>query len=227
MKKSIVKSVTAYQLIRDGILSGEYLPGSRLVLADLQKKLGLGQGPVRDALMRLDKSGLVENIPFKGAVVSVPPSLEEMATIYQTRRLVETQMALAAARKMTATKLKHLTKLVANSRKDIDEAPKFFWHDRTFHLAWYAVADMPHVLDIFGHLNDHVDTFLNTHSYDYEYRKQSIEHHEQILVALKNHDIITIENILHSNIQLGFDYVQGQIPIKPSGGEGNESSDKS
>lgn len=214
MKKNIMKSGMAYQMIRDGILSGEYLPGSRLILADLQKKTGLGQGSVRDALMRLDKSGLVENIPYKGAVVKTLPSLEEMVTIYSTRTLVETQLALAAARKMTATKLKTLTKLVTNSRKDIEDTAKFFWHDRNFHLTWYAMADMPHVFDIAGHLNDHADTFLNTHTYDTEYRNQSIEHHEEILIALKNNDLNSLQDFLHKNIQLGFIYVQSQLPRK-------------
>ena len=75
MKKSTIKSLIAYKMIRDGILSGEFLPGSRLILSELEQKLGLGRGPIRDALMRLDRSGLIENIPFKGAIVKSPPSL--------------------------------------------------------------------------------------------------------------------------------------------------------
>ena len=211
-----MKSGIAYQMIRDGILSGDYLPGSRLVLADLQKKLGLGQGAVRDALMRLDESGLVENIPYKGAVVKTLPSQEEMITIYSTRTLVETQLALAAARKMTASKLKMLTKLVTNSRKDIEDSSKFFWHDRNFHLTWYAMADMPHVFDIAGHLNDHADIFLNTHTYDTEYRTLSIEHHEEILIALKKNDLDALRDFLHKNIQLGLTYVQSRLADKPA-----------
>ena len=75
MENSTTKAITAYKLIRDGILCGEFLPGSRLVLMDLEKKLGLGRGPIRDALMRLDRSGLIEHIPFKGAIVKKPPSI--------------------------------------------------------------------------------------------------------------------------------------------------------
>ena len=46
-------------MIRNMILSGEALPGTRLVLTELEEKMGVGRGPIRDALMRLDKSGLV------------------------------------------------------------------------------------------------------------------------------------------------------------------------
>ena len=211
MKKSIAKSVAAYQMIRDGILAGKYLPGTRLVLADLQSQLGLGQGPVRDALMRLDKSGLVENIPFKGAIVKVPPSVNEVATIYRTRTLVEKDIALAAMQKITPAQLANLQKTVAKSVKDIEDPKKFFAHDRTFHLTLYSAADMPHVLDIVGNLNDHLDTYLNTHDYDLEYRRQSIEHHKLMLEALRAKDAIALQDALEQNIRLGFDYVRGQL----------------
>ena len=53
---SKIKSLTAYEMIRDMILSGEALPGTRLVLTELEEKTGVGRGPIRDALLRLDKS---------------------------------------------------------------------------------------------------------------------------------------------------------------------------
>lgn len=211
MKKSIAKSVAAYQMIRDGILAGKYLPGTRLILADLQAQLGLGQGPVRDALMRLDKSGLVENIPFKGAIVKVPPSIDEMVTIYRTRTLVEKDIALTAMQKITSAQLTKLQKLVTASQKDVADPKKFFAHDRIFHLTLYTIADMPHVLDIVGHLNDHVDTYLNTHSYDIEYRIRSVEHHERMLAALHEKNGVALQDALEQNIRLGFDYVCGQL----------------
>ncbi|MEI3478885.1 MAG: GntR family transcriptional regulator [Bilophila sp.] len=65
MKKSTIKSLIAYKMIRDGILSGEFLPGSRLVLSELEQKLGLGRGPIRDALMRLDRWGLSRTSPSR------------------------------------------------------------------------------------------------------------------------------------------------------------------
>ena len=52
---SKIKSLTAYEMIRNMILSGEALPGTRLVLTELEEKMGVGRGPIRDALMRLDK----------------------------------------------------------------------------------------------------------------------------------------------------------------------------
>lgn len=72
MKKSTIKSLIAYKMIRDGILSGEFLPGSRLILSELEQKLGLGRGPIRDALMRLDRSGLSRTSLSRGPLSNRP-----------------------------------------------------------------------------------------------------------------------------------------------------------
>lgn len=80
------KSSIAYDMIREMILNGTALPGTRLILMDLEKELGVGRGPIRDALLLLDKSGLVQNIPYKGAIVMLPPSLKEMELIYEQRK---------------------------------------------------------------------------------------------------------------------------------------------
>ena len=111
---STIKSLAAYDLIRDMILSGEALPGTRLVLVDLEKKLGVGRGPIRDALMRLDKSGLVQNIPYKGAIVMMPPSSKEIEHIFNLRIQVECALAKEAMQQVTAEDMDRLEQLAGD-----------------------------------------------------------------------------------------------------------------
>ena len=94
--KSYMKSLQAYEKIRDMILSGFKLPGTRLVLSELETELGIGRGPIREALMRLDRSGLVKNIPYKGAVVATPPTRKEILHIYDLRVNLEVKLAVEA-----------------------------------------------------------------------------------------------------------------------------------
>jgi DNA-binding GntR family transcriptional regulator len=44
---SNIKSLKAYEKIRNLILSGAKLPGTRLVLAELEQELNIGRGPIR------------------------------------------------------------------------------------------------------------------------------------------------------------------------------------
>lgn len=210
-KKTTAKSVMAYQMIRDGIMEGRYLPGAHLVVANLQGELGLRQGPIREALMRLDSSGLVKNTPYKGAVVKNLPSFDEMAVIYEMRIVVEQELAVAALRKITQTQLNKLEKIIEVSQRDIDKSHKFYQHDRLFHTTLYTIADMSHLIDIMIRLAEHADIFLNTHEYELTYRQQSIEHHRCIVTALKHKDKEKVCKYLKENIQLGFSYISNYL----------------
>jgi DNA-binding GntR family transcriptional regulator len=55
--------------IRDGILSGRYAPGQRLIARDITDYVGFSRGPVREALRRLAAEGLVQIVPNRGAMV--------------------------------------------------------------------------------------------------------------------------------------------------------------
>lgn len=64
-------SSTAVERVRtailDGLSHGHYVPGQRLIAAELAAKLGTSQIPVREALHNLSGSGVVELIPRRGA----------------------------------------------------------------------------------------------------------------------------------------------------------------
>ena len=211
MGKSVVKSSIAYQLIRDGILSGKYPPGSRLVLADLQRDFKLGQGAVRDAILQLDKSGLVTNLPYKGATVNLLPSVDEFECLYQAKTTFELFLARIAMHKMTKAKLQSLQRLIDVSIRDIDVPQKFFVHDRKFHAALYAVADLPHVTDVLDNLQEHINIFLNSNMYPHEYRVKSIETHQAIVKALQQKNENDLESALRSNIALGIEYIRNKL----------------
>lgn len=49
----------AADVLRDQIISGEILPGSKLVEREVAELLGISRAPARDALMQLEKEGLV------------------------------------------------------------------------------------------------------------------------------------------------------------------------
>nr|WP_221379150.1 GntR family transcriptional regulator [Actinoplanes polyasparticus] len=60
----------AYQSIRDAIVDGTLAPGERLNDAELAQWLGVSRTPVREALTRLEESGLVRTKPGRYTMVS-------------------------------------------------------------------------------------------------------------------------------------------------------------
>jgi DNA-binding GntR family transcriptional regulator len=60
----------AYRWIRDAIVDGTLAPGERLNDAELAEWLGVSRTPVREALTRLEESGLVQTKPGRYTMVS-------------------------------------------------------------------------------------------------------------------------------------------------------------
>lgn len=60
----------AYRAIRDAIVDGTLAPGERLNDADLTEWLGVSRTPVREALARLERAGLVQTKPGRYTIVS-------------------------------------------------------------------------------------------------------------------------------------------------------------
>lgn len=56
--------------IRDGILAGRLKPGERIDQDAIADELGVSRLPVREALISLDREGMVHTIPRKGSYVA-------------------------------------------------------------------------------------------------------------------------------------------------------------
>ena len=83
---TLVEAVT--ESLRKEILQGHFLPGTALPEVEMSKSLSVSRGTVREALLHLDREGLVDVIPHRGAFVAVlePAKVKE---IYTLRVLLE------------------------------------------------------------------------------------------------------------------------------------------
>lgn len=78
----------AYQKMKEMILSCEIKPGEFLDLVKLGKQLGISRTPIREAETKLEREGLLQIIPQKGAYVSaISPKI--VRDVYMTRKLLE------------------------------------------------------------------------------------------------------------------------------------------
>jgi DNA-binding GntR family transcriptional regulator len=103
-------SVTA--AIRERIVSGDYVPGQRLVEADLTEEHGASRGAVRTALIQLEQAGLVERIANRGARVRMI-DVDEAVRLMEVRMVVEGLCAAKAAENATPVDIAELREIAA------------------------------------------------------------------------------------------------------------------
>lgn len=101
----------AAQAIREGIVTGRFTPGSRLIERDLATELAVSRVPVREALLLLAREGFVIVEPHRGAVVTaVSPDL--VVDVFSVRTELEVMAARLATPKVSSQDLARLERLV-------------------------------------------------------------------------------------------------------------------
>lgn len=97
-----VSSLTAraYKELEEQIVTLQIEPGSVLSETMLAKRLGIGRTPIREALQKLAREGLVVILPRRGILVS-EINVKRQLMVLEVRRELERLMARTAAVRMT------------------------------------------------------------------------------------------------------------------------------
>jgi DNA-binding GntR family transcriptional regulator len=96
--------------LRQAIVTGDMVPGQRLVEEELAGAFEVTRASLRQALIDLTADGLVERIPNRGARVRVI-TRDEAVAITECRMVLEGLCAAKAAENVTATQAKQLGQL--------------------------------------------------------------------------------------------------------------------
>src|SRR3954471_19745055 len=73
--------------LSERIVSGAYEPGQRVMEQALAQEFAVSRGPVREALRILERDGLVTILPRRGAIVT-NPSIDEVKEIFDIRAML-------------------------------------------------------------------------------------------------------------------------------------------
>jgi DNA-binding GntR family transcriptional regulator len=125
--------------IRAAIMSREFAPGTRITEAMLAAQLGVSKTPVREALLRLQYSGVMEPDGPRGGRIAAA-STKAIVNAYQIREALEVQAARLAAANAADREVAEITKASAESTEAAaaGRVELFRKWDRRFH---HAVAD--------------------------------------------------------------------------------------
>ena len=84
----IEKNRSAYEYIKEMILSGDLPPKIDISEKQLQEELGISRTPIHEALKRLQDEKFIETYSRKGTFVT-DVTMEMVRDIYETRLLIE------------------------------------------------------------------------------------------------------------------------------------------
>jgi DNA-binding GntR family transcriptional regulator len=103
--------------LRSAILNGALPPGTRLLQVDLATRMGVSRMPIRQALLALEREGLVRTDRWHGTVVT-PVDADFLRDMYAFRAVVERHVAETLAQR-TDFDSTLIRKVIAAGRKAV------------------------------------------------------------------------------------------------------------
>jgi len=153
------KSDYAYTRLRDGILTGEFQPGTVLHQATLAKTIGISTTPLREAMRRLMTEGLVELDAHRDARVSALTA-EEARDLLEVRRSLDPLAASLAAQRRTKEDIHAMREAAASLQPLPDEVSVVdLVAHRRFHTAIYVASHNDLLIGTLDALWDKADRY--------------------------------------------------------------------
>ena len=133
-----------YELLRDRILLGKFVPGQPLTIMGLAGDLSVGMTPVREALRRLAAEKAVTMLANRRIVVP-ERSIEDIEDIYFLRFTVESELAARAAKCISSKQLDALVKIDASIDLTLEQGDveAYLEGNNQFHFMIYESANAP------------------------------------------------------------------------------------
>lgn len=178
-----------YESLEEKILSGEYKIGEQITENRISTELGVSRTPVREALMMLEKDGLVDLIPNKGAVVR-GVSTDDLIDIYNIRKRLEGLAASLAARRIDEKGVEELSEIVELSEFFIskNDAEKLKKLDSDFHARIYFYSGSRMLEKVLSDLHRSIGSYRKKSLENPGRLEKSVKEHRTILEAIKAGD---------------------------------------
>ena len=180
-------------------------PGADLNSVDLARRYGSSRTPVREALLTLQREGLVE-IPARRRPRVALVTMEQVRDIYQVRASLHGLVSELIVHEATDESLAVLTEWQARLRADaeIGDTDAYFWHNVGFRQAEAEITGNRQLTRMLGSLG--LRTLQLRHlSLSFPGRLQrSLDDHDRLMTAYADRDVSLAVAITKSIIHAGF-----------------------
>lgn len=181
-----------HQRIYEKLMALEIAPGARILIDGLARELNVSQTPVREALNRLEREGLVRKAHLVGYSAAPQLTQKEFEDLYSFRLMIEPESARQACLALTPESLERLELAAAEMEKV--EQPV----DRNIRYSQFARAD--------GHFHDEIlkvagnevvrhalaDQHVHLHIFRLMFHRrvtqEALEEHAELLAAFRAGD---------------------------------------
>ena len=164
-----------FKTLRKGILTGELKPGERLMEIHLANRLGVSRTPIREAIRKLEREGLVTMVPRRGAEVAniTEKNLKDVLEVRQALESLAIELACERITEENKEELRQKLDQVETAVRTGDTGA-IASADVAFHDAIVEFSGNMRLIQLVGNLGEQM------YRYRFEYIKD-VSKHSQIM----------------------------------------------
>ncbi|MCJ2014137.1 GntR family transcriptional regulator [Methylobacterium sp. J-076] len=190
------------QTIEDEIVEGRLALGSRLDEVQLAGRFGVSRTPIREALLQLAVSGLVETKPRRGTIVSAPEP-HHLIAMFETMAEIEAACGRLAARRLTGDDRTALETALTACAAAAGDCEAYYAENYVFHSLIYRAS----------HNGFLADQALNLHRRLAPYRRLQLRVRQRLPQSLAEHRGI-VEAILAGDDAAAAERLRGHVLVQ-------------
>jgi DNA-binding GntR family transcriptional regulator len=193
-----------FENLKQAIVRGDFSPGNRLVESRIADAMGISRTPVREAIHKLEREGLIKKLPQGGFYV-LNLTREEIEETFGIRSVLESYAARLAAIKHHREELEPLEEKIEEFQYFLNrgEMEALLKTNTEFHSLLYAMSRSPKLIKMINDLQDQIYRFRRIILRIQMMAKTSNDDHRQMLRAMKRRDADRVETIVREHILRG------------------------
>ncbi len=207
-KRSLAEDVV--DRLREAIYSGKLAPDVKLREEMLADFLKVSRGPIREALVQLEREGLVIKQPNRGAAVA-RLSREDLDEVYSLRVAIETFAISEAIDKGEPKHLDDMQNVIDAMSAAVDHgisAQEAARLDIQFHDILYQAAKHKRLYECWSILKPQIHIFLLSRNVvNPDFRELIISGHQEILDAIRNRDEARAVALIREHLRQAYERI--------------------
>lgn len=194
-----------YDQLVAAIMNRDIGPADRLVQEKLAAEMDISRTPVREALLRLEKEGVLR-VANSGGFRLAEISEDETTELYQARAAIEGQAARILAARNDGAELDRLRKVIVKAEAlENPTTQDYFVANRTIHRSIMEAAQNRFLLEMFDVIWGRAMAFHLFAAIEHTDISKSLGNHLDLIDAIGTGDRARALEVFTNHIQDGFD----------------------
>ena len=199
-------SERVYKILMESIVSGDLLPGTELREQHVAKQMGVSATPVREAFKRLASDGMIELIPYRGAVVKVLDQ-QEIREAYACREALEHLVAKEVIERVRQEDIDRLYRMIEGFRQ-AEGVEEIAASSQEFAEYLYQLTGNRTLCDLLALLKGVISRDRKYSAGSPERQQAIYQEHRAIVEALDRRDLEGAKRAISRHIYNGQKYIE-------------------